>query len=590
VTLSFQKASRALARTCAILVVLALLILSLRSIFRFDGHFDSLVYHLAFAAERAGVPFSYDMNDSFRYWYEGFPPLADFAQGILWRLSGTIQATVVTGLLVFLGLLYYSHRYLRAPFWLVAMISLSAPLVIIHSTSNYIDLFGNCFLALGFVSALSLFLFPGRDPRIIYVTGLTGLAAAMCSKFLLVPLAGIGFLFFLVMIVSSKRPIFHRRSLTFAVFGILAAVALMPYVLNFIRYDNPFWPVRVPFFGKWFPYMIDGEALGAASNRPSNMLTASRLKLFVHSLLEIGHPTSYDYRPRWLLDQGNPPTTNQVAFRMGGFWGIGFITYFTSMISLLIAYAGRRGIIAAASFVLLLLVASQIPQSHELRYFLFFPLCWAITIGMFYPKLSVRQPNVSFGMLAVFLGFFLYMAWENRAHYRVEHFNYAAVAGTYGLVPWWDKLDPKETYCVVGMVPAGIFMSGPTLKEFKIFDRSNSSKCPLNSYVITFEGLQKFRGESVANDYIAQELNYRARVLFGNNEIPASIKIAKRGIKMDPSNAEAHSNLCFIYGQARQWENAIAECKRAIELRPDFGMAHSNLASVLAAMEKEKSR
>ncbi len=45
-----------------------------------------------------------------------------------------MNAVGVANLLVFLMFLAFCHRRLRAPWWLVAAVSLSAPLVLIHTT------------------------------------------------------------------------------------------------------------------------------------------------------------------------------------------------------------------------------------------------------------------------------------------------------------------------------------------------------------------------------------------------------------------------------------------------------------------------
>lgn len=583
-----QIANRTLARLCGLLVVIALIVLGIRSAVRFEDYWDSLYYHLPFAAERAGLHVTYDMSDEFRAWYEGFPPLAEFVQGLFWRITGQIQATVVVGYLTFIGFLYYCHRFLRAPFWLVGMIALSAPLVIIHSATNYIDLFGNSFLALGLCSALSLYLFPDHRPRVVFLCGLFGLSGAMWTKFLLVPPAAVGFLFFLLLVMRRARPLFRRPVETWLVFGILVVIAAIPYLQNWIYYDNPFWPVRVPLLGKWFPYMIDGEALGAASNRPPHMLTANRLSLFIHSLFEINHPTGYDFRARWLLDQGSAPAHRPEAFRMGGFWAAGVVTFLSSAISLLIKFAGRRGFIASFAFILIIGVVSQIPQSHELRYYLFIPLCWAVAIAMFYPHLKRTDPLAGFGLVTLFLGLFIYMASENREHYTLQFRNYFDVAQTRGMAGWWKHLKPDESYCAVGMPPAAIMLTGPTMKEFRIYDRSASSLCPENSIAITFDGILPLRGTAPLVAHTAAEFNYRANVLAGKNEFPGAIKFAKRAVRLEPSNADAYNNLCFLYGSAGKWDDAIAHCTRAVDLRPDFELARNNLAWATAEAEKAR--
>ena len=55
---------------------------------------------------------------------------------------------------------------------------------------------------------------------------------------------------------------------------------------------------------------------------------------------------------------------------------------------MLVVRAGRRGIAAAIGALGVLFFVSVLPQSHELRYFLFLPLTWAAAIGILYADLS----------------------------------------------------------------------------------------------------------------------------------------------------------------------------------------------------------
>jgi hypothetical protein len=133
----------------ALLGTLALAVLALRAALRIETRWDAFAYHIPIAAKRAelGVPF--EMSPYIRHLYEGLPPLPEFLQGLLWRATGSLNATGVVNMLALLVFLYFCHRQLKAPFRVVAILSLTVPLVIIHAASNYVDLFGSCLLAIG---------------------------------------------------------------------------------------------------------------------------------------------------------------------------------------------------------------------------------------------------------------------------------------------------------------------------------------------------------------------------------------------------------------------------------------------------------
>jgi len=572
-----------LSRVCQLVIIFALTLLGLRSAFYFDSWYDSFLYHLPFAAHWGGLPIPFEFSDEFRPWFEGFPQLAEFVQGVFWRITGSVNATGVVGYLAFLIFLIYCHRVLRASFWIVGMIALTAPLVIIHAASSYIDLFGNSFLAMGLCSCLYLYIFPEQSSRKVFFGGLIGFVAAAWTKFLMVPPVGFCFILLTVIVLRRERiaGLYRRKALAFLTLAIGLAAA--PYIQNWILYSNPFWPGRVPFIGEYFPYMLDSDALGALNNRPDHLLTESRLTLFIHSIFEINHPTSYPDRTRWTLDQG----VAWVAFRMGGFWVWGVVTYFLTSCAMLIAFKRKIGIYVCLSFIGIIGLITQIPQSHELRYFLFIPLCWAAIIGMLYPTLVSRAPRVALGFLALSLGLFLYMVSENRSYYKVDVRTYKDATVFFGTTDWWPKMKKGERYCAVGMVPAAMALTGPTMSEFQVVERSHESLCPKDTLIMTYEGISEQRGTAGPAIHTVAEFIGRSAALIQNKDFYGSIVFSKRALELDPNVAPAYNNMCIAYGELKKWNKAIDACRRAVELNPDFQLAKNNLDWVVKMLAEQ---
>ena len=199
-----------LTQACVAVAIVALADLAVRSAILLDPFgFDAFFYHLPIAARLAGVSIPYDMNDWARQ-FEAFPPLPELVQGLLWRITGSINATGVVNFIAFGAFLIYAHKVLRAPFWLVALISLSAPLVLIHTTVDYVDLFGNAFLAIGVSSCVFAYLFPERRARAVVIGGLAGLTLAAWSKYLLVPIVVV----FFALIVALAGALLRLRQRT----------------------------------------------------------------------------------------------------------------------------------------------------------------------------------------------------------------------------------------------------------------------------------------------------------------------------------------------------------------------------------------
>ncbi|HEV8534463.1 MAG TPA: hypothetical protein VGR87_01905 [Candidatus Limnocylindria bacterium] len=475
----------------ALVVLLALADLGIRAAVRLETRWDTFSYHVPFAALRGGLAVPYDLNDSIRPLYEGFPPLPHLVEGLLWRLTGSVNATGVACYLAFSVFLIYCHIALRARFWLVALISLTAPLVVIHTTVSYVDLFGNSLLAIGASSCLSLYLFPDRGSRAVLLGGLAGLAGAAGSKYQLVPVVALVFCFFFAVIAlgPDRAHGFSRRQ-ALALLLVAAVVAAAPYARNLALYGNPFWPVRLPVMSEAFPYREDVISEAARSQRPPPLKDAAQFSLFINSLFEINHPTHYDYRPRWIIDQGSA----YLAFRMGGFWVTGVITYLLATMTMLVVSRRRRGVVASLAIVATLGFVAFLPQSHELRYYLFIPLTWAATIGMLFPHFRATWPRAAPVFLVVALSSFLHMVGENSPHYEIAKIDYQDAARIWDASGWWPQLHRGEVYCAVDMLPIGILLTGPTMSEYSIVDRTKEALCPDDSIVVTYRGIQGRKG------------------------------------------------------------------------------------------------
>jgi hypothetical protein len=460
-----------------LLAVLALAVLALRAMLRLELRWDTFYYHIPLAAKRAGIRIPFEMSAKIRGFYEGFPPLPEFIQGILWRVTGSINATGVVNYLAFALFLYFCHRKLDARFSTVAIVSLTAPLVLIHATTSYIDLFGNAFLAIGASSLVAMYLFDRFDDRSLLIWGLAGLACAAWSKFQLLPVVAV-FLICLLLVYGVRRAQPKYRGL-FPLVVMATLIASVPYVKNMIFYHNPFWPVRVPLVGQYFPYSLESREL-AQRERPPQLGGLSGFQLFFHSLLEIGHPTHYSHRERWIIDQGSDWTT----FRMGGFWNVAVITANAAISLLALLWHRRKGLILLGSMGAMLCFVAVLPLSNALRYYLFLPLTWAATIAMLLPQVRRSHPAVALTVLSVLLAEFVYVSNVNRSYYRVERVGYLQAARLWNAAAWWPHLQRGKVYCAVGFDARAILLTGPTMSEFHIIDRPEIALCPHNAIVL----------------------------------------------------------------------------------------------------------
>jgi hypothetical protein len=424
----------------------AMIVLALRAALRLELRWDTFAYHLPFAAMRGGLHIPYELPPFLQACFHGFPPLPEFIQGVLWRTTGSINATGVVNYLAFALFLFFAWRELNARLWVVVLLSLTAPLVLIHAASSYVDLFSNSLLAIG-VTAFIAMLLSDRwlDSRLL-VWALAGLAGAAWSKYTTMPtvlLLFAGFLCFYGWRISDTK--FRRLFLgvTIALF-----VALLPYLKNIAVYHNPTWPGGIPALKNYVPSLSNtGEMRNTQAPPPLKNLSQSGL--FFHSLFEIDHPTSYPDRERWIIDQGNA----WIAYRSGGF-------------------------IVAGSIATLWCMISVLPQSHELRYFMFLPLTVAAVVGMLIPRVRAYYPATTLVILSLILCEFVWISNVNRTYYRVERVGYKQATEIWGADKYWGTMEPGKTYCAVDVEPLGFMLTGPTMHEFHIIDRPTAQQCP----------------------------------------------------------------------------------------------------------------
>ena len=477
-----ESVLRAIALVGTIVAALALIVLGIRATEHFDPSWDSLAYHLPFAAQRAGVDISYEMNERLQVLYDGAPPLPELLQGLVWRLTHSVSATGLASYAALTGFVAWCAWMLRTPLWIVTLISLTAPLVIIHATASYVDLITGSFFAAGAVTAIYLWLFPERGSKIHLIGGLLALAAALWSKYTVTPFAGVLFLLYVPVALNVADTKGWSRRNTLALVGLFLLISALPYLKNLVVYGNPFWPFRAPVLGSFFPYEFHNDA----PSRPPGLAHASSIEAFFRSLFEIGLPFDYETRRRWTIDAGGSVGE---AFRMGGFWYLGVIVYLGTMLTLLVTTVGRRGRVVAVAVLATLLLVALIPQANELRYWMFIPLVWAGVIGMLFHKIVERSRVVASAFGVIVIVMFGYMVLENRSYYDTGGYTYIDAARATGARAWWSELQTDETYCAVGMAQIPLLLTGPSLNKFEIVERHEPASCPPGSLLLTPEGI-----------------------------------------------------------------------------------------------------
>ena len=364
-------------RTSGIEIVLSLIAISLiisiflKAILDLDSNYDPGWYHLPFAARLGGI-LSRDMFIGDEKWFEprfdGFPLLAHFLQGILWRITGRIQSTNLVSFFSIIGYFFFLKSYFKVPLYLSAIALFSIPLVLTHASTSFVDLLGNVGTSILVMMTYSFYKNP-QLPRVKeLIIAFIGAAIAANTKTQLQPLV------LVILMVAAARLIWlywqqppQIKLAKILPIGILASVIIFATpVKNTILYQNPLYPIKIEIAGIVLNHKLSPEAYDGG-NRQLN---------WIKSVLEINSPHF------WSPDQWSEyPNRN----RKGGFWGAYVIFNFL----LLIFFAIREAVInrstpdnpsQEARFAFFAAIAMSIvpvnfPQSHELRYFMYWMIC-----------------------------------------------------------------------------------------------------------------------------------------------------------------------------------------------------------------------
>ena len=157
----------------AIALILTISIL-LKGIIDVDTTYDSLGYHLPFAARIWQiVPAEQFINMEERF--AGFPLLGEFFQGFFWLVTGRVQGANLVGFFSLILYAYFLKTYFQVAYYLSAIALLAVPLIQAHAVNSYVDLIANIFLAMMIMMAYILYSQPEhpswRDLLVIFLAG-----------------------------------------------------------------------------------------------------------------------------------------------------------------------------------------------------------------------------------------------------------------------------------------------------------------------------------------------------------------------------------------------------------------------------------
>ena len=338
-----------------------------------DSNYDPGWYHLPFAGRLGGIlPREMFIGDEkwFEPRFDGFPLLAHFLQGIFWRITGRIQSANLVSFLAIVGYWFFLRSYFKIPLYLAIIALFSIPLVLNHASTSFVDLLGN--VGTSILVMMTYSFYKNRQlPKLNELSiAFLGAAIAANTKTQLQPLV------FVILIVVGIRLcwLYWQHKPAIVPIKIVPVTLLATLIIfatpvkNTVLYGNPLYPIKIEVAGIVLNHKLSPEAY-EEGNRQINWVT---------SVLEINAPYF------WTPDQwANDPSRS----RRGGFFGAYVVFNLLLLLGLWIRESiqnrslppeerSREARYAIFTAIAMSLVPLNFPQSHELRYFMY----WMITL------------------------------------------------------------------------------------------------------------------------------------------------------------------------------------------------------------------
>lgn len=360
--------------------------------------YDVWYYHLPFAARLAGIMdakvYAFSAENQARY--EGFPLFAEMLQGALWRVTGHVTTTSLLSLASLFGVTIFLRRSFRVPLHLSWLALLAIPLVHIHATQSYVDLIANACVVVLLLCVWRV-LVANAPPTWRFLLGCGALAAAAANtKFQLVPIIVVAAAVLLFMSLRDVRrwrdPSTIARSdakRRLAVMIVAIPIVFATPIKNVALHGNPVWPIELRILGRSLPHVED-----AYESSPPLLQNSTRPVRFVRSILELDN-LPMATRRRWTIDQWAP--ADDPSCRMGGYFGAYVIVNLAALAWITWRRRTREALVGAALFGGVTVIASVVPQSHELRYYMH----WMMLLVCMNLVLWTREAHTTIGLVAL---------------------------------------------------------------------------------------------------------------------------------------------------------------------------------------------
>jgi hypothetical protein len=375
-----------------------LVLIALKAALAVDLVYDSLSYHIPFAALRAHMLTAWQFQrpvasiSALTGYYDGFPMLADLIKGCAWRLTGWPEIVNLFALASLLAFLAYMRLAwgVRPAFVVIGL--LAVPAIQTAAYGNYVDLPTSAAFAIMLFSICDLYLRPERFKRAgpWLVLFLSAVAAANIKAQASV-LACLAMPFVLVPIWRMTRSTAWRDRARYGALFVAGALAIaVNLIKNLIYFGNPIYPLETTILGFHLPGPVRHDAW-LAPIRPYARFP--EIWQWLVSMLEFG---GFGGRKgTYTTDMGDVPADSPVA-SMGGFFS-GLVI--ASLAFFILAVAKRRdrtSYVLAACLAIMTLIVANFPNAHNLRYEMYWMMFLIVSCLMLLERAELADYLVSY--------------------------------------------------------------------------------------------------------------------------------------------------------------------------------------------------
>ena len=361
----------------------------LKAVFDFETQWDGLWYHLPFAARLLGIvpESSLQFSLGLQYRYAGFPLLGEYLQGLAWYVTGRPESANLVAFLSLAAYVVFLKRYFKVPLYLAVLALLAIPAVHFHASTCYVDLIGNLAVATLLMIVFAIFIGRRAPTLMDLFVSIILVAVAINTKFMLAPMAVLGLALLVLKIVfpSLLAPgaVIENRAKWLTLLTLVLPLVFFTPLKNIWLHGNPFFPMQINVAGVALPGV---EKAGDLS--PLQLREMPPSLRWLVSVLELS-PGSHDKNSRsnrpdhwrggplvqtiWSHDQYTGGE-RQPDMWMGGTFG----TYMLFNLLFLAFMSWRLWSpeigIGIGLFALVSLVTSLSPESHIIRYYIYWPI------------------------------------------------------------------------------------------------------------------------------------------------------------------------------------------------------------------------